>query len=328
MSQLIGADTRRVDAIAEGLHGYSQDVQDLRTMAERAVIEMRNAWSGGDFEHIAHRWEQEAGPRLAEAASALSTMVVALRAQSAEQRRVSGYAENAGVAGNAMKVRFPLRSGPPVGAGAARGDPWLGGGVTSGGGGQPRTNGFDADASLLSVGGGSDNFQYELSVGKVEATADSFAGLDAHGNLVASAGASAAAYLGYAAGGARAGNDLAQVGADGEAYVGAAAAAGASGSIGAGGAAGHLGAEAFAGAKAVVGASGTIAGATAAAGAEISYGIGAHANVDAELSAAKVGVAVDLGAALGLGAGFKLDLSVNPQEVIASVDHALAPEPD
>lgn len=170
MSQLIGADTRRVDAIAEGLHGYSQDVQDLRTMAERAVIEMRNAWSGGDFEHIAHRWEQEAGPRLAEAASALSTMVVALRAQSAEQRRVSGYAENAGVAGNAMKARFPLRSGPPVGAGAARGDPWLGGGVTSGGGGQPRTNGFDADASLLSVGGGSDNFQYELSVGKVEAT--------------------------------------------------------------------------------------------------------------------------------------------------------------
>src|SRR5450756_892009 len=60
MSQLMGADTRRVGLIAEGLHGYSEDVQNLRTMAQRAVFEMRNAWGGGDFEHIARRWEQEA----------------------------------------------------------------------------------------------------------------------------------------------------------------------------------------------------------------------------------------------------------------------------
>src|SRR5450759_151700 len=113
------------------------------------------------------------------------------------------------------------------------------------------------------------------------------------------------------------------VAADGKAYGGAEVAAEGSGAIGSDGVRGHLGAEAFAGAKAEVNVSGTVAGATASAGAEISYGIGAHANADAELSATKVGIALDVGATLGIGGGAKLDVSVNPQEVVATVDHAV-----
>jgi len=347
MSQLMGADTRRVGLIAEGLHGYSEDVQNLRTMAQRAVFEMRNAWGGGDFEHIARRWEQEAGPRLADAASSLSAMVGVLRSQAAEQRRASGDPGGARVP---VGIRNLLGDG-------AQGGRRPGGGVASMGGqklledldpadldvdlasvlaGEPVADkvkdnitlnlaggGVHADASLVSRNGGNDNLQYELSAGKVEAGADYSVDLDAHGNLVASAGASASAYLGYAAGKAQAGNDFAHVGADGKAYVGAEVAAEGSGSIGSDGVRGHLGAEAFAGAKAEVNVSGTVAGATASAGAEISYGIGAHANADAELSATKVGIALDVGATLGIGGGAKLDVSVNPQEVVANVDHAV-----
>jgi hypothetical protein len=322
MRQLIGADTRRVDATAERLHGYSQDVQDLRVIGQRAVLEMRNAWGGGDFEHIAAGWESQAGPRLVEAASSLTAMAVALRTQSAEQRRVSGSAGSGG---------FTRGTGHPVGANVIRDDPWLPGGVSTTGNEQPQVHGSDREASLLSVGGTNQNFQYELSLGKAQATADSLVGVDAHGNAVASAGASAAAYLGYAAGGAQAGNDVAQATVDAQAFVGAAAGARASGMIGAGGAAGHVELDAFAGAKAVAGLSGTLAGATAAAGAEVSYGIGVHAEVDAAVSATKVGVAVDLGVALGVGAGVKLELSVNPKEVmdvVANIDHVFAPEPE
>lgn len=352
MNQLMGADTRRVDLIADGLHGYSEDVQDLRTMAQRAVFEMRNAWGGGDFEHIVRRWEQEAGPRLADAASSLSAMVGVLRSQAAEQRRASGDPGGARVP---VGIRNLLGDGA-LGDGA-QGGRRPGGGVASMGGqklledldpadldvdlasvlaGEPVADkvkdnitlnlaGGDvhADASLVSRNGGNDNLQYELSAGKVEAGADYSVDLDARGNLVASAGASASAYLGYAAGKAQAGNDFAHVGADSKAYVGAEVAAEASGSIGSDGVRGHLGAEAFAGAKAEVNASGTVAGATASAGAEISYGIGAHANADAELSATKVGIALDVGATLGIGGGVKFDVSVNPQEVVANVGHAV-----
>jgi hypothetical protein len=297
-------------------------------MAERAVSEMRISWGGGDFEHIAQSWQREAGPRLAEAETSLTAMVAGLRAQSSAQRRVSGTLGSLGSFGDTGGSAGSGDAETPSGMGAG-GDPWLLGGRSSGDGKQPSFSEADREASLFSVRGGNQNVQYELSLGKVEATAESMVDLDGHGNLVASAGASAAAYLGYAAFGAQAGNDVAQVSAYSQAFVGAAAGARASGLIGVGGAAGHLGGEAFAGANAVAGVSGTIAGVGAAAGAEISYGIGVHADVDAALSAAKVGLAVDVGAALGLGAGVKLDVSVNPQEVmqaVAALEHVFAGE--
>ena len=340
MSALLGADTRRVDLIAEGFRGHSQDIQDLRTMAQRAVAEMRNGWAGPDAEGIVRRWEQEAGPRLTDVATALSTMAAALRAQAEGQRQASGSTDGS---------RFPEESnGPPgrVGPGGR------GGGVSRGGhdtriddldpddldGKQPalvdrvkdnvklnfaQVGEKVVDAALGSLDGGNDNFHYELSAGKVEASAGLSADLDAHGDLIASAGVSAAAYAGQAAGKAHHGNGFANGTVAGKAYVGAVAKADASGSAGPGGARGHLGAEAFAGAKAEADVGGTLAGASAAAGAEVSYGIGAHADVDAELTATEVGISLEVGAALGVGAGVKFDVSVNPQQAISNVGHVV-----
>jgi len=323
MSQMMGADTRRIDLISDGLQRYSQDVLNLRGMAARAVIEMHDAWVGGDFEHIAQRWEQEAGPLLADAAASLSAMVAVLRVQAAEQRRVSGDAGSAGA--QAVTGRTHVDAvGPP-------GIPGPGGSLASVGVDLAGIDDVHAEASLASMAGGNDALQYELAAGAVRASAGASVVADTHGNVIASAGASAAAYLGYATGSAHAGNDTAHAGARATAYVGAEAVAGASGSIGSGGAKGHLGAEAFAGGTAAVDIDATIAGATAVAGAEISYGIGARANLDAELSTTKVGVALDVGAALGVGFGVTFDVSVNPQEVmeaLATLEHALANEPD
>jgi len=323
MSQLMGADTRRIDLISDGLQRYSQDILNLRGMAQRAVIEMRDAWVGGDFAHIAQSWEQEAGPLLADAASSLSAMVAVLRVQAAEQRRVSGDAGSAGSQGVTNRTHLDA-VGP-------QGNPRSGGSLASVGVDLAGIDDVHTEASLASTAGGSDNLQYELAAGAVRASAGASVVADAHGNVIASAGALAAAYLGYATGSAHAGNDTAQAGARATAYVGAEAVAGASGSIGSGGAKGHLGAEAFAGGSAAVDVDATLAGATAVAGAEISYGIGARANLGAELSTTKVGVALDVGAALGVGFGVTFDVSVNPQEVmeaVATLEHALAIEPD
>ena len=323
MSQLMGADTRRIDLISDVLQRYSQDVMNLRSMAQRAVIEMRDAWVGGDFEHIAQRWEQEAGPLLADAATSLSAMVGVLRVQAAEQRRVSGDAGSAGA--QAVTGRTHVDAVGP------QGNPGSGGGLAIVGIDLAGIDDVHSEASLVSVAGGDDNLHYELAAGAVRASAGSSVVADSHGNVIASAGASTAAYLGYAAGRAQAGNDVAHVGARAMGYGGAVAGAGASGSIGSSGAKGHLGAEAFAGGAAAVDVEGTVAGASAIAGAEISYGIGARANVGAQLSTTKVGVALDVGAALGVGFGVTFDVSVNPREVmeaIASIEHALAPEPD
>jgi len=323
MSQLMGADTRRIDLISDGLQRYSQDVLNLRGMAARAVIEMHDAWVGGDFEHIAQRWEQEAGPLLADAAASLSAMVAVLRVQAAEQRRVSGDAGSAGA--QAVTGRTHVDAVGP------QGNPGPGGSLASVGVDLAGIDDVHAEASLASMAGGNDALHYELAAGAVRAGAGASVVADTHGNVIASAGASAAAYLGYATGSAHAGNDTAHAGARATAYVGAEAVAGASGSIGSGGANGHLGAEAFAGGMAAADIDATIAGATAVAGAEISYGIGARANLDAELSTTKVGVALDVGAALGVGLGVTFDVSVNPQEVmeaLATLEHALANEPD
>ena len=335
MSQLLGADTGRIDLISDGLQRYSQDVLNLRDMAARAMFEMRDAWVGGDFAHIAQSWEQEAGPLLADAAASLSAMVSILRVQAAEQRRVSGDAGSAGAQAfngrTSVDAVGPLDAVEPLDAIEPQGNPGYGGSVASVGVDLAGIDDVHAEASLASMAGGNDNLQYALAAGAVRASAGASVVADTHGNLIASAGASAAAYIGYAAGSAQAGNGVAHVGARATAYVGAEALAGASGSIGSDGAKGHLGAEAFAGGSAAVEADATLAGATAVAGAEISYGIGARANLGAELSTTKVGVALDVGAALGVGFGVTFDVSVNPQEVmeaVAALEHALANEPD
>ena len=312
MSELLGTDTPRVDVIAEGLRGYSQDIRDLRTAAQRAVAEMRNAWGGQDFERIAQRWEQEAGPRLTDVSSALGMMAAALNAQAGEQRRASGETSSSSV---------PMVSGGTPGV--------LPAGQRDGGGGDAEdvSPGLAegrvtlADGSLISLKEEGDNFEYELSAGKVSAEAEYSMGLDERGNLIGSAGVSAGAYAGYAAGARRTGNDFANATATGKAYVGAEAKAEASSLVGRDGARGQLGVEAFAGGKVEANLSGTVGGVTATGGAEISYGVGVHAEVEAEVSATEVGISADIGVAVGIGTGVKFDVSVNPQEVIGHVGH-------
>jgi hypothetical protein len=247
-------------------------------------------------------------------------MVAILRVQAAEQRRVSGDAESAGAQAVTSRTHTDA-----VGPQGNRGS---GGGLASVGVDLAGIDDAHSEASLASMAGGNDNLQYRLAAGAVRASAGASVLADTHGNVIASAGASAAAYLGYASGSAQAGNDVAHVRALATTYAGAEARVGASGSIGSGGAKGHLGAEAFAGASAAVDVDATLGGATAVAGAEISYGIGARANLGARLSTTKVGVAVDVGAALGVGFGVMFDVSVNPQEVmeaVATFEHVLAP---
>jgi len=268
-------------------------------MAQRAVAEMRNAWAGPDFESIAQRWEQEAAPRLTDVSTALSTMAGALRAQAEEQRHTSGETGSPSIPSGGVEQ-----------GGLASGS---GGGVAPGDGHREKIE--DLEPRYLDVSG--DHF-----AGRVEAAADYSVDLGAHGNLVASAGASAVASAVQVAGRIGGGSDFANGSVGGKAYVGAEAKADASGSVGPDGAKVHLGAEAFAGAKAEVDAGGTLAGVTAAAGAEVSYGVGAHADVDLALSATSLGVSMDLGATLGIGAGAKFDVSVNPQEVMANVGEA------
>ena len=46
MSQLMGVDTRRIDLISDGLQRFSQDVLNVRGMAQRAVIETHRPGRG------------------------------------------------------------------------------------------------------------------------------------------------------------------------------------------------------------------------------------------------------------------------------------------
>lgn len=308
MSELLGADTHRLDLVAEGLHGSSEVIQNLRATAQRAVAEMRNAWGGPDFERLAQRWDQETGPCLVDVSSALGAMATLLRAQGAEQRRTSG---------NTAGSSVPMASSQSGTLGSLA-SPSLAGPV--------RLNLAESEvtvfeAGLASIKGGGSHTEYELSAAKVEVEGASSVDFDAGGDLVASASVSAAAYAGYAMGALRGGNDFASITAQGKAYAGAEASADASASIGRDGAGGRLGVEAFLGGKVEGSLGGKVAGVTAMAGAEISYGIGAHAEVETELSASNVGFSAEIGAALGVGTGVAVDVSVDPREVIAIVGH-------
>lgn len=322
MSELLGADTHRLDLVAEGLHGSSEVIQNLRATAQRAVAEMRNAWGGPDFERLAQRWDQETGPCLVDVSSALSTMTTLLRAQTAEQRRTSG--NTAGSSLPMASSHVPMASSHDPMASSRSGS--FGSPATSSLAGAVRLNLAESEvtvfeASMASIKGGGSHTEYELAAAKVEVEGASSVDFDAGGNLVASASVSAAAYAGYAMGALRGGNDFASVSAEGKAYAGAVTSADASASIGRDGARGRLGAEAFLGGKVEGSLSGTVAGVTAMAGAEISYGIGAHAEVETDLSASRVRFSADIGAALGVGTGVAVDVSVDPREVIAIVGH-------
>jgi len=115
VSELLGARTDVLDRNAESLSSDARRVQDIRTLAHRAVAELQAGWNGSDLMHLTQQWEQQASPLLAGASASLDTCAAQLRAQSAAQRVASS---NDG--GSSPTTPMPLT--PPA-APPARGSP-------------------------------------------------------------------------------------------------------------------------------------------------------------------------------------------------------------
>ena len=89
MSELLGAAVDVLDQVAESLSVDAQRMQDIRTLAQRAVLEMQTGWNGPDLTHLTLQWEDLASPQLAAAAASLISCADQLRAQSTAQREAS-----------------------------------------------------------------------------------------------------------------------------------------------------------------------------------------------------------------------------------------------
>ena len=115
VSELLGARTDVLDRNAESLSADARRVQDIRTLAHRAVAELQAGWNGSDLMHLTQQWEQQASPLLAGASASLDTCAAQLRAQSAAQHVASS---NGG--GNSPTTPMPLTPPAPP---PARGSP-------------------------------------------------------------------------------------------------------------------------------------------------------------------------------------------------------------
>jgi Alpha/beta hydrolase len=89
LSELLGADTDVMDRLAESLSTDTRRVQDIRTLARRAVAELQASWGGPDLLQLTQQWEQQASPQLAGALASLDTCAARLRAQSTAQKGAS-----------------------------------------------------------------------------------------------------------------------------------------------------------------------------------------------------------------------------------------------
>ena len=104
MNELLGANTDVLDRNAESLSTDARRVQDIRTLAQRAVVELQVSWNGSDLMRLSQQWGQQASPLLAGASASLDTCAAQLRAQSAAQR----------VASSSSSPTTPIPMTPPV----------------------------------------------------------------------------------------------------------------------------------------------------------------------------------------------------------------------
>ena len=86
---MLGAKTDVLDQVAESLSADARRMQDIRTLAQRAVFELQTVWIGIDLVELTRLWEQQASPQLAAASGALDSCATRLREQSAAQRDAS-----------------------------------------------------------------------------------------------------------------------------------------------------------------------------------------------------------------------------------------------
>ena len=108
MSELLGANTDVLDRDAESLSADARRVQDIRTLAHRAVGELQAGWNGSELMRLTQQWEQRASPLLAGASASLDICAAQLRAQSAAQRLTSS---NGG--GTSPTTPMPMTSPAP-----------------------------------------------------------------------------------------------------------------------------------------------------------------------------------------------------------------------
>jgi glycine cleavage system regulatory protein len=111
VSELLGANTDVLERNAQQLSTDSRRVQDIRTLAQRAVAELQASWNGSDLLHLTQEWEQQASPLLVGASASLDTCAAQLRAQSAAQRVASGAD---GGSGPARPTPVTPPSAPPT----------------------------------------------------------------------------------------------------------------------------------------------------------------------------------------------------------------------
>ncbi|MHB8185652.1 MAG: alpha/beta hydrolase [Dermatophilaceae bacterium] len=88
---MLGANTDVLDQVAESLSADTRRMQDIRTLAQRAVFELQASWDGPGLMHLTHQWEGQASPQLAAASALLDSCAARLRAQSAAQRAASNH---------------------------------------------------------------------------------------------------------------------------------------------------------------------------------------------------------------------------------------------
>ena len=115
MSELLGARTDVLDRDAESLSADARRVQDIRTLAHRAVAELQAAWNGSDLMHLTQQWQRQASPLLAGASASLDTCAAQLRAQATAQRVASSNG-----AGSSSTTPMPMTPPAPP---PARGSP-------------------------------------------------------------------------------------------------------------------------------------------------------------------------------------------------------------
>jgi len=89
VSELLGANTDLLDRHAESLRTDAQRVQDIRTLAQRAMAELQASWTGPDLMQLTQQWEHQVSPLLAGASTSLDACAAQLRAQSVAQRAAS-----------------------------------------------------------------------------------------------------------------------------------------------------------------------------------------------------------------------------------------------
>lgn len=113
MSELLGADTGVLDREAEALSVDARRVQDIRTLAQRALGELQASWNGSDLLSLTQQWEEQISPLLGWASTCLDTCAIQLHAQSAAQRVTSSSNGDGAGVHTPWKLVTPPPTPPP-----------------------------------------------------------------------------------------------------------------------------------------------------------------------------------------------------------------------